>query len=454
VQEQEAECRAWVEREGWQLTRPAFVDNSFSASRYSRKARPQWQALTAELDAGAIDVLVVWEPSRATRDRRVWAALAATCEERGVRLGVNGRLYDLEDPDDAFQLDLFFALATRESGTTRKRVLRTTRAGAMAGRPHGRLLFGYTRIYREGRQGPELVAQVINEEQALIVRECARRVVAGESLYRIARDLDYCGMKPPYAQAWTSGHVRRMCTNPGYIRKRVHQGKIVGDGLWPAILDEATFYACVSRLADPARNTRKGVGVRHLLSGLASCALCGSPMYVLNNRGTKSYTCRAKQHVSRREVAVDQVVEAAIVERLKRPDLVDLLSPQDSREEVDAARAEAAEKRARLEAFYDAAAAGELTPAALARIEARLLPEIASAERRTRPQAASPLVHETAGPAAAEAWQRLSIEQRREVIDVLCAVRIHAVGRGKRTFDPRTVEIAWKRGMAQEADAK
>jgi site-specific DNA recombinase len=155
--------------------------------------------------------------------------------------------------------------------------------------------------------------------------------------------------------------------------------------------------------------------------------------------GAKSYACRAKQHVSRREAAVDEVVKVAIVQRLMRPDV--LLADEQGGEDSAAARAEAAEKRAGLEGFYDAAAGGELTPAALARIEARLLPEIESAERRARPRTTSPLVQDTAGPAAA-AWQRLTTEQRREVVDLLCEVRIHPAGRGKRIFDPGTVEIA------------
>ncbi len=165
VQEQERECSAWVEREGWEAL-GVWSDNDISASKYAKKRRPGWQALTDRLEASEVDVLVVWEPSRATRDRRVWAALAAICEEHAVRFGCNGRVYDLTDPDDAFQLDLFFALATRESGATRKRVLRSTRASAIAGRPHGKLLYGYRRTYREGSQGPELVAQVIVDEHA------------------------------------------------------------------------------------------------------------------------------------------------------------------------------------------------------------------------------------------------------------------------------------------------
>jgi len=222
----------------------------------------RWQALTDRLEASEVDVLVVWEPSRATRDRRVWAALAAICEEHAVRFGCNGRVYDLTDPDDAFQLDLFFALATRESGATRKRVLRSTRASAIAGRPHGKLLYGYRRTYREGSRGPELVAQVIVDEQAAVVREAADRLMRGEPLYRIARDLNGRGVPAPRGSSWEPTQIKRLCVNPSYIAKRTHKGQIVGDALWPPILPESTYYACVSRLTDPSRRTNEGRGAR------------------------------------------------------------------------------------------------------------------------------------------------------------------------------------------------
>jgi site-specific DNA recombinase len=443
VEEQEAECRAWVQREDWQLLEPAFVDNDVSASKYTRKARPQWQALTAALEAGRVDVLVVWEPSRATRDRRVWAALAAVCEDVGVKLGVNGRLYDLGDPDDAFQLDLFFALATRESGTTRKRVQRSVRANAAAGRPHGKLLYGYRREYAESPSGPVLLAQVPDEDKAPVVREIARRVAAGEALYGIAADLNARGVPAPRTRAWEGTTVRRIATNPAYVAKRVHRGQVVGDATWPALVDDTTHAVCVQRMSDPARRTNAGRGVRHLLSGIAECGRCGGPMYVLLNRGTRSYTCRREQHLSRKEDDVDEVVVGAVVGRLARPDLQDVLAgPAPA--EVEDARAEVVEKRARLEGFYDAAARGELTPAALTRIEARLVPEIAAAESRARVALPSPLLAEVAGPKAEETWMRLTLEQRRELVALLCHVRILPMGRGRRTFDPASVEVTWR----------
>lgn len=146
VAQQEAECRAHVARAGWVLV-GVWVDNSRGASKYSRGVREEWEVLQEQITNGEIDILVVWEPSRLTRDRMVWAALAHHCEEQDVKIAASGRVYDLDDPEDAFQLDLYFALGIREVGITRKRVMRDKTHEAEAGRPHGRLLFGYYRLY-------------------------------------------------------------------------------------------------------------------------------------------------------------------------------------------------------------------------------------------------------------------------------------------------------------------
>lgn len=443
VTEQEQECSAWVAKEGWSPV-GTWTDNDVSASKYAKKRRPGWEALTERIEAGEVDVLVVWEPSRATRDRRVWAALAALCDEHRVKFGCNGRLYDLADPDDAFQLDLFFALATRESGTTRKRVLRSTRANATSGRPHGKLLFGYRRTYKEGPRGPQLLAQVIDETQAAIVREAATRVAAGESLFRVARDFNERGMSGPRGGRWDPTQVKRLCVNPSYIAQRTYLGQVVGEASWPPILPEGTFYACVSRLTDPARRTNEGRGVKHLLTGLATCGVCGGLMKIQKNRTHVAYICGAGFCVSRKKELVEDFVTAVVVARLALPDAIELLQAPESGAEVADALAEVRAKRARLEGFYDAAAAGEVTPAALARIEARLLPEIDAAERRARSNLGSPLVSSIVGADVEQVWAGLQVEQRREVMAALVDVTVLPTGRGRRTFDPQSVRISWK----------
>lgn len=148
VGQQEAEGRAHVDRESWDLA-GVWVDNDRGASRWSKGKREAWEDLKDQVASGLIDILVVWEPSRLTRDRLVWATLAAICEREGVKIAASGRVYDLSDPDDAFQLDLYFALATREVGVTRKRVIRDTKAQAEKGHPHGGTPYGYYRLYDE-----------------------------------------------------------------------------------------------------------------------------------------------------------------------------------------------------------------------------------------------------------------------------------------------------------------
>ena len=85
-----------------------------------------------------------------------------------------------------------------------------------------------------------------------------------------------------------------------------------------------------------------------------------------------------------------------------------------------------------------------MTPQALSRTEARLLPEIDAAERWALPRFTSPLVTAVAGSDARERWEKLPISATREVICMLMTVRIMLSTRGPRTFDPESVQVDWK----------
>ena len=69
------------------------------------------------------------------------------------------------------------------------------------------------------------------------------------------------------------------CSNAG-LRK--HQGQIVGQGTWEALIDRDTYDRVVAILSDPTRRTSPASsGIKYLLSGIARCGLCGGPMRVL-----------------------------------------------------------------------------------------------------------------------------------------------------------------------------
>ena len=440
TREQEADCRAIADREGWDVV-ATFVDNDRSASRFANSKRPEYAKLVQFLHGSNADVLVTWEASRAQRDLDAYVKLRDLCREAAVLWCYSGKTYDLSRTDDAFTTGLDALLAEREASQTRDRVLRAVSANAAAGRPHGRLTYGYRRVYNDATG--QLVEQVVREDQAALVREAARRVLAGETPYAVAQSFNERGIPTPRnGRSWDLTQVKRLCINPAYIAKRVHRGQVVGDAAWPPILDEGTYYALQAKLTDPKRRTQRSSRVRHLLSGLAVCGVCDGRIRVQKNRGYLAYLCVDGFHVSRREDYVDQFVSAVVVERLSRPDALEVFADSDDAD-MSEVRAVVAELRARLQGFYDAAAAGELTPAALARIEAQLLPKIDEAERAAQAQSVAPVLVDAAGPDAAQHWESMPISTRREVIDALMRVRILKAGQGRR-FDPASVAIEWR----------
>lgn len=461
VGEQEAECRTWVDHEGWSLSE-VYTDDDRSASRYAKRDRPDWQRLMAAIDAGEVDVLVVWEPSRATRDRMVWSSLALMCEDHGVRLAASGRVYDPTNPDDMFQLDLFFSLGIRESGITRKRILRNVRSNAAAGRPHGRLLYGYRREYEVRRDGTRvLVRQVPDDERreavgldgtlevytaAGIAREVFHRVASGESLTGIARNLNDRGIPTPKngARGWVESQVRQLALNPAYAARRVHKDQEY-PGDWEPLVDDVTYYAVRSRVSEFATTKTREGAVRHLLTGIVTCGVCGAPCRLVRNRGYLSYMCMRPKlnshdrgfHVSRVEYRVDAYVREYVVARLSQLDAARVLGGDDAAaDELRSLLDAVSERRHRLQTWYDSAAQGEVTPAGLAEIERRLLGEVEELERRASKIRLLPILSDLVHPDAddaAVAWDGLEIPQQREVIRALFEqIVILPIGRGRR----------------------
>lgn len=454
VADQIKDCLAVCEREGWTVAR-VFEDNDRSASRYARKDRPEYEKLMDFVRSGDCDVLVTWEASRFQRDLELYVRLREISRQCHVLWSYSGRTYDLDRMDDRLSTGLDALLAERESDQIRERVLRGMRGAAERGRPHGRLLYGYRRVY-DPRTG-ELVEQVIDEEKAAVVREAARRVAAGEALVSIVSDFHRRDIRPPHGQLWSTTQIREMVTRASYIGKRIHQGRVIGEGLWPPILEPPTYYACVQLLSDPRRIKDKDGKIKYLLSGLARCGECGGVLrWQPTTRGASNYLCVGNDRgfgrkgcVSLRLNLFDEYVTAAVIERLGRPDVADLVANEGGQEEAQAALTEAAEKRARLDECYDATAAGGLSATALARIEARLLPEIEAADKRASVLRVSAALRGVVRLDIADVWPTLALAQQREVIRTLMDIELHK-SKTWRDAPEQRVKIIWKhdRGSA------
>ena len=418
--------------------------DAVSASRYSTRRRGDFDQLVRDLDADRFgaDVLVLWESSRGSRKVGEWVELIDRCEGQGVRIAVttHGRIYDPANPRDRRSLLEDAVDSEYESAKISDRVRRNTRQNAAARRPHGKVLFGYRRI-RDVRTGA-LIGQEPHPEQAPIVQGVFRDYLAGQSARSIAQALTDAGVRTNRGNGWTALMVHRMLTNRAYIGHRIHKGEDFGQG-WEPLIDADTFERAAARRE--ATSWRKVRRTSALCSGLVRCGVCRSRMQIKHSHAAY-YGCQDGYHAYRRADELDAFVTAAVVERLSRPDVADLLAGQED-PRVAEARARATELRAELDEALAAWKAKRLSVQAYTAMESHLLPQIDAADREAR-RAIIPI--ELDLPAAELVpvwWDDLTPEVRREVAAALiAAVVVQPTGRGRRSFDwHATTTIDWRR---------
>lgn len=441
----------WSAREGWPVL-AVHRDDGISASRNNgrTKARDGWADTMADIYDHPGCVLLLWEMSRATRDRGVWAALFAACTDTGAWVGIDGRLHDPNDPDDAFILDLKASLGVRESAVIKKRVKETTVKQAALGRPHGRLPYGYRREY--SAESGAFLRQVPDPQQAPIVREIAGRVLSGETLYSVVKDLNE--RRVPWRHwsadtapegvrngAWYTSQVRRMLTSPTYAGLRTHHGQ-VSDGDWEPLIPHEQHRQLVDLLTAEGRSKVDSFEVRHLLSGIA-VAECGGVCRLLRNRGVPSYYCARDFCVSRAEDPVDRYVTEYVLAFCSRPDVrAQLGDPQD--ESLAAARRELRDLEAYLQSYRDAAAQRRLSVDSLVAVEQQIVPQIDEARRRAEPAHVSrSLLDLVDADDVTAMWHdpQFGLVRQRQVVRAVVRVVIHRTPYRDRRFDADSIEL-------------
>ncbi|QZY52247.1 recombinase family protein [Leucobacter tenebrionis] len=279
-------------REGFELhPSEPYRDVDRSASRYARGEREDFERLVSDLETGRFgaDVLAIWESSRGSRRVSEWSRLIELCEETGVKIWVttHGRLYDPANARDRRSLHEDAVDAEYESDKTSERIRRNVRDAAKEGKPHGKNLYGYRRVYDP--QTRELVRVEEHPDQAPVVKEAARRVMAGESFHGIAKDFNARGIAPRRPKrkehrehsGWDGSAVKQMLSMPAYAGKRQHRGEVVSDAVWPALIEHEQWLKLQAVMSPPERKRPEAYReFKHLLSGLAFCDVCGAPLKV------------------------------------------------------------------------------------------------------------------------------------------------------------------------------
>ncbi|MDG4798811.1 recombinase family protein [Micromonospora sp. WMMD1082] len=453
----------------------SFTDNHRSASRHATKEREQFELLIEQIRAGKGDVLVIWEISRKERDLAVYVRIRDMCTEVGLYFWlVGGVLYDLRDKNDRMMLGFQAVQAEWLADSIRDNVLRGIVGAAEAGRPHGKVTYGYRRIYDQRtkallRQEPDTeIRKAVGADETVteyshagVVRDNFTKVAAGVPLITIEDELNAKGIPSPQGSTWRRGIIRKQVLNPAYIGKRVFRGEIVGDGIWPALVDEDTYWACVRLLEDPSRTTTRAGRAVHLLSYIVACGVCGGPISSghVSRHGWEGqvYSCLKKRCAAVKAEFLDEYVQRTVVAWLSLPETGEMLSALSGGDEQAAhARAEAARLRAELEDWRKLGEEGEVSAIAYARAEKGLTAQIAEHEARAKEAGIPPVLRGMIGEHAARRWAELGDEVavKREIIRTVADIKLLRAGKGSRQpFGAHRLEWTWRFGPDAEQDA-
>jgi len=430
VDRQTEECRALAAARGVDVLE-VIEDNDISAS--SGKRHPGFQRVLELIEARIVDTVVIWHTDRLYRLPRDLEPLIALADVRKLRfLTLTASDIDLNTPSGRMVARMLAAASANEveHKAERQRSASDQRAarGVTTVRP------GYD--FR--RDGDRLMTE---PHEAEVLREAARRVLAGESLRGVAADFNARGVPSPSAvqadrqraaskepkltvKTWNGTGLRRALQRPSLAGLRVHRGAIIGEAQGDAILDRDTWDRLIALLTDPTRAPGKvGRGPQHLLSGIATCGLCGGVMYrqpgwqpkpdsKTRHAVSPAYACASCNRIRRAQQPVDEFVTEVLLQRLERPDATAAFTRRD-----DSAWAEARDSidaiDARLANAADSLAEGDIDRQQLARITATLRTkrDALEAELRRAMPPAVPVI--AVGALAREAWARLDLEQQR-----------------------------------------
>jgi site-specific DNA recombinase len=247
----------YAERMGWDVVR-VFKDKGLSG--YTGELRPDFEEMIKFLGRGQADVLIARHHDRLTRNPDDFARLMQICGKAKIKISLyTGGELDLSTASGGFYGFMETGRSWYESAIRSQRVKDAVERNARAGKRTGggSRPFGYKILRHDlgegGRRRYRIIGEEIEPAEAEAIKEAATRVLRGESIRSIAFDFNDRGIKPVAGGRWAGSTLRRVLVSPRIAGLREHNGEVVGEAAWPAIIDHATHDRLVGLLDDPSR---------------------------------------------------------------------------------------------------------------------------------------------------------------------------------------------------------
>lgn len=426
------------------------ADDDISALRGAH--RPGYEDVMRAAEAGQISHIVATEQSRLWRNRRERAdGIERLAKAKVGVILVRGTDVDMTTATGRAMAGLLGEFDTMESEVKserqRAKIAELVAQGKISG--GGPRPFGFRRSYAGEGPRRKILGDAADSAEAAIVRDVANRFLAGETLRALVGDLNARGITTTRGGKWSKQGLRYLLRSGRIAGLREHKGQIVGKAAWPAIIDRETHEQLRSKLS--TGRTPPGSRVRrHYVTGFVRCGNCGSVMKVSRKEGTLKYVCLPRQEggCNGRSVNLEPLVELVDLYMVKR------MGDPETLRQIAAAEAEHDTRAAELLAVI------ERDERRLERLRAELedgdevqVPELAAAVRTIRKRitetreklaevVSAPDVARLDLPDLARRWRDLHLDQKQALLRLFVEKIVIGPGqRGRRTFDPKRVEI-------------
>jgi DNA invertase Pin-like site-specific DNA recombinase len=237
-------CEAYVQsqkQEGWLLVPDHYDDGGVSGGTLER---PALKRLLADIEAGSVDVVVVYKIDRLSRSLMDFAKLVEVFERNDVTFVSITQQFSTTTSMGRLTLNILLSFAQFEREVIGERI----RDKFAASRRKGMWMGGWAPIgYRvENRR------LIVDEAEADKVRWIFTRYVQTGSVTTVVKELTAEGFVNRYGQSLDKGRIYKLLNNRVYLGEAVHKG-MAYPGEHQAIIDQSLWDRVHATMAEGAR---------------------------------------------------------------------------------------------------------------------------------------------------------------------------------------------------------
>lgn len=264
-------CSAYIllqAGEGWTPTGQIYSDSGISGGHMER---PGLQALIGDIEAGQIDIVVVYKVDRLTRSLADFAKLVDVFDKHVVSFVSITQAFNTTTSMGRLTLNVLLSFAQFEREVTAERIRDKIAASKKRGQWMGGLPpLGYDNINKQ---------LVVNEGEANAVHHIMTRYVELGSVRKLKDELDRDGYLTKKritkkqsqigGKPFSRGHLYKLLSNPVYVGKIRHKDEIY-KGQHIAIIDKDLWKAVQATLEINAPKRRRSINIasNSLLTGM------------------------------------------------------------------------------------------------------------------------------------------------------------------------------------------